>query len=177
MTWPSSHGVITPVSATYNFTLSGTGNYSIEPSSHFTYLDVNGTLKDLHATVEDIAEVRLSGNLIVSRAFDRRALRDCTSIDLIYFAHAIEEARARITDAIAFISQMIDTGGDPPPRWKTWFGPRRAHCDAGRVRDVFNNMIEHGLNNLDYRCGRCDATPLLTAFLRAHIFQSWDCCH
>jgi len=165
--------VITPVSAAYNFTISGAGNYSIEPSSLFTYVDPDGTLKVLHATVEDIAEVRLSGNLIVSRAFDRRALRDCTFSQRVAIVAAYAEAVIRIHNAIDFLTAMSLI--NPPPRWTTWFGPLNG-CKRDHVRNVFQLMLIRGIG-FDYNCNQCIGYPQATSYVRAYIFQSWDYCY
>jgi len=165
--------VITPVSATYNFTLSGTGNYSIEPLSLFTYLDVNGTLKDLHATVEDIAEVTLSGNLIVSRALDRRGgeFRACSPEQAAVITLAIDGARGPegpIKSAIDALEAMVP--GYPSLRWTTWFGPV-GPCDVIYVRAVFQRVRED-LLKYNYRCSLCIGSFSVTSYVCAFIFQS-----
>jgi len=72
------------VSATYNFTRSGAGHYSIEPSNLLTYVDADGTPKDIRATVEDVAKVKLSGNLAVSRAHDKRiSYASCSYVEQV----------------------------------------------------------------------------------------------
>ena len=55
------------VSAAYDFTRSGAGEYYIEPSDVFIYVDADGTPQQFHAIVRDAVKVRLSGNLSVSR--------------------------------------------------------------------------------------------------------------
>jgi len=166
--------VITPVSAAYNFTLSGVGNYSIKPSNLFTHVDVDGSPKDLYATVEDIAEVRLSGNLIASRVLNRRTgvVSGCTEDQSSEIHSAIYEADFLITGAIRFLDNMNQN--NPPSRWTTWFGVLQP-CRKIFVRNVFTLMEQFGLINFNYDCG-CNR-PDLTSYLRAYIFQSWDYCY
>ena len=58
-----------PVFPAYDFTHFGVGNYSIEPSNFFAYVGGDGTPKDLYATVEGVAKIRLFGDLAVSWHF------------------------------------------------------------------------------------------------------------
>ena len=166
--------MITPVSAAYNFTLSGAGNYSIKPSSLFTYIDVNGTLKDLHATVEDVAEVTLSGNLIVSRALDRRDLTilDCTDMQTLGLRDALRGASRVLKGTIAFLTSMNKE--TLPFRWTTWFG-YTDECRMEYVRRVYYS-VGANLLKFTYQCSPCENYPYIT-HVCAYIFQSWDYCY
>jgi len=163
----------TPVSAAYNFTLSGAGNYSVGPSNLFTYVDVNGTLKDLHANVEDIAEVRLSGDLVVSRVLDRREglTVACSKDQYSELSTAIIAAYGLVRRAIIFIKDMDHE--NPPPRWITWFGVSPP-CAMDWAPRVFQMILSFGFNNFNYDC-RCDRPDLI--FSSAYIFQSWNYCY
>jgi len=165
----------TPVSAAYNFTLSGAGNYSIKPSNLFTYVDVGGSPRDLNATVGDIAEIRLSGNLIVPRVLDRRAIKlnHCSQSQKSDLVAAIREAFRLLVNAIQFLDHMNQA--NPPPRWTTWFGPFMP-CKKDFIRSVFVSMIsDAGFQKFNYDCSCNDAAS--TSFLSAHIFQLWDYCY
>ena len=165
--------MIIPVSAAYNFSLSGAGNYSIKPSSLFTYIDhVDGTPKDLHATVEDIPEVRLSGNLIVSRVLNRRdgERQGCTPLQSFNLDLAIGEADVLIEDAILFLGTRMNSPS-PPPRWTTWFG-ETDECAKEYALDVFMLMRSPSLVNVRYKCIEKIGYP--TSIRGAYIFQSWD---
>jgi len=159
--------VTTPVSAAYNFTLSGPGNYSIKPSNLFTYVGVNGTPEDLYAAVEDIAEVRLSGNHVVSRVLDRRAgdVQHCSMDQRLQISAAVIQAYLMARDAVKFINTI--NYFNPPPRWITWFGQFNA-CKRIYVRRVYELMISFGFAHFNYdcSCGRAD----VFAFASAYIF-------
>jgi len=172
--------VITPVSAAYNFTSSGVGNYSIKPSNLFTHVGVGGTPKEIYATVEEIAEVRLSGNLAVSRVLDKResARLGCSDMRTVIINGVIEIAHIYVDGAIGFIDAM--NRADPPLRWTTWFG--RGHsCRITRIRSVFWLMQDHDVMdgeyggirtvNFDCNCNRPDVVTYSSSSV--YIFQSW----
>ena len=64
------HGIIPLVAAAYDFSQSGPGEYFIEPSNEFYYIDADCTPHKFYATVEDPVKVRLSGDLSLSHFYD-----------------------------------------------------------------------------------------------------------
>ena len=153
------------VSAAYNFTRSGAGNYSIEPSNLFTYIDADGTPKNLYATVEDAAAVKLFGNLAVSRIYKKRASFDsCTPTMESQLNSAAASAQNLAFNAYAYVVS-ISSG----TYWYThWFGT----YDASRIATVQNRfeLISNGdFSSFTYNCG----CPYPTySFICPYIFQS-----
>ena len=142
-----------PVSTAYNFARSGAGNYSIEPSNLFTYVDVGGTLKDLYATVGDIAEVRLSGNLAVSRALDKRGtMINCTLYQQLDIYLAALKAQIYARNAYCFLDSIDEK--NPPPRYTRWFG-QYTFLRKLRVQETFKRMIDYHFATWTYNCD-CD---------------------
>jgi len=107
------------VSAAYNFTQSGLGDYSIKPLNLFTYVEAGGTLKELYATVEDVVGVNLSGNLAVSRAHDKRSTyAGCSSSRQSQLSTDAANAQAYAGNTYSYVSG-ISSG---TTRYTTWFG-------------------------------------------------------
>lgn len=66
------------MAAAYNFTGTGEGIYTIEPSNLFTYVDAAGDLVDIRAANE-FSEVDLSGVLSTSRLEKRVTFSGCSA--------------------------------------------------------------------------------------------------
>ena len=148
MTWAPSHRKSRSVSAAYNFTRSGVGSYSIEPSNLFTYVDGEGLPKNLYATVEDITEVKLSGNLAVSRAYKKRAtFASCSWVEQTLTQTAVNNAQNYANSAYSYIQGI--SGGTP--RYETWFGP---YTDSRKstVQDHFRLISSHSFSGFTYDC-------------------------
>jgi len=142
-----------PVSTAYNFARSGAGNYSIEPSNLFTYVGVGGTLKDLYAAVEDIAEVRLSGNLVVPRALDKRGtMIGCSLYQELDIYLAALKAEIYAKNACCFLDSIDDR--KPPPRHTRWFG-KYTFLRKVKVQETFKRMIDYIFGTWSYNCS-CD---------------------
>ena len=157
------------MSAAYNFTQSGTGDYSIEPSNLFTYVDADGTPKSLYATVEDVAEVKLSGNLATPRVHNKRAsFVSCSSTSQSQLSTAAANAQAYATDAFEYI-KGIASG---TPRYTTWFGTYTQHR-KDIVQDHFGKIRDNQFSGFTYSCTCPD--PSIFSYVRAYTFQLWDC--
>ena len=111
------------VSAAYDFTRSGTREYSIEPSNLFTYIDADGTPKDLYATVGDIAKVKLSGNLGVSgRVHNRRnPVFHCQRGDRQLLERAIDRVHELSHDILPYLD-TITSRRTVTQSYRLWFG-------------------------------------------------------
>jgi peptidyl-Lys metalloendopeptidase len=145
------------VSAAYDFTRSGAGMYSIEPSSLFTYVDGNGITRDFNATVEDVAEVELFGNLAVSRAHDKRIFLNCDQFQAYSIRKAIEHARGLVVKAHNYL-RGINANTLDTRRYNTWFGKYTLYR-ATAVQTTFQQMLEM-FDRLTYECGCCDETSV-----------------
>ena len=149
----------------YNFTRSGAGAYSIEPSTLFTYVDADGTPKDFHATVEDVAKVKLSGNLAVSRVRDKRAtLTNCKWLEQVLLENAIESAQTYAEEAYTYVRGMSRDSS----RYRTWFG---TYTPIGQiiVESHFQEINSHQFSSFTYDCS-C-SNPSSAAYVCAHVFD------
>ena len=161
-----------PVSAAYDFTRSGAGDYSIEPSNLFTYVDTDGTPKDLHATVEDIVKVKLSGDLAVPRrVHNKRDFYGCSTEEQKILDIAIRVAEPQVEATLTYLKRMRGS----TERYETWFGK----YDEGRkdaVRTVFQRISDNtAFAALTYDC-TCPKPkkPTTVAYVCTYIFQPWD---
>ena len=157
------------MSAAYDFTRSGAGGYSIKPSNLFTYVDTGGTLKNLYAAIEYVAEVKLSGNLAVSRrVHDKRDIKfdNCSSGEESVIRDAAFYADIYAIDAyehLKYISRAT-------PRYRYWFGP---DSDARRslVESHFERISYNKFESFHYICDNSICPPKHGAYARACIFQ------
>ena len=139
------------MSAAYNFTRSGAGDYSIEPLNLSTYVDGDGALKDLYATVEDVAEVKLSGILAVSRhVYNKRnspRFQGCSmsqESDLIGAALAVDFYAKQAYDYIKPLSRYTR-------RYLKWFG-LYTNFRMEIVKGHFSKISENSFLNFVYVC-------------------------
>ena len=155
---------ITLVSTAYNFTGSGAGAYSIQPSTLFTFVGADGTLNDLDATVEHV-EVDLSGTLAVSRTFDKRAtFNGCSATQQSQINSATSGAQKYAASALAYISGVSSA----TTRYTSWFGV----YDAGRkatVQSHYTSISSHQYSSFTYDCTCTDSNTY--AYVCAYIFQ------
>lgn len=165
---PDLTGSLPPVSTAYNFTRSGAGDYTIEPSNLFTYVDADSILKDLYATVEGVAEVTLSGNLAVPRSRDKRAsFTGCSPENQSDLDIAASNAQKYATVAFEYLKPIWGLTG--PPRYTTWFGtytPHRKDIAQYHFGKIRNNQF----SSFTYHCTCTD--PSIFSYVRAYIFQS-----
>jgi len=157
------------VPGAYNFTKSGSGDYSIEPSNLFTYVDADGTPKDLYATVEDAIEVKLSGNLAVSRPHDKRAsFVSCSATRQSQINAAASSAQGLANNAHSYL-QSISSG---TRRYTTWFGAYTASRKS-TVQSHFRLINSRQFSGFTYDCTCTDSG--IYAYVCTYILQSWDC--
>jgi len=153
------------VSAAYNFTRSGAGDYSIGPSTLFTYVDADGTTKDLDATVEGVAEVKLSGNLAVSRGHDKRAdFNSCSSTQQTQLTDAADGAQMYAFNAYGYISGLKSG----TPRYTTWFGEYNS-TRKNTVQSHYQLINGGQYSSFTYDCSCTEKDTF--AFVCAYIFQ------
>ena len=138
----------------YNLIRSGVGDYSIEPSNHFTSVDPDGTPKDVHPTIEAIFKVKLPGNLATPRRVHekRAAYRGCTAEQKIKIRAAYTKAKEYATEATAYLLRTPDNY----TRYETWFGaydPTRHKQVLGR----FTNIRDNPLQRFTYDCSHCNS--------------------
>ena len=143
-----------PVPAAYSFTQSGRRDYFIEPSNLFTYIDADGTPKDLYATVEGIAKVKLSGHPAISRHVHDKRIKSKLEVDCKFKQQQIVERAIRRAQDVATAAYSSLKSKTVPDAYKTWFGA----YDSKRKRQVRANFGEVGdiLQKFTYQCG-CSA--------------------
>jgi len=108
------------VAKAYDFSKSGTGDYSVKPSNRFTAVGDDGTIKDVYATVGNTAKVKLSGDLPASRVHSKRDAdpSSCSSDQVSQLATAAGDAQSYASDTASYISGV----SSDTPRYTTWFG-------------------------------------------------------
>jgi len=152
------------VSTAYDFTQSGDGDYTIEPSRLFTYVDVDGTPKKFYATVEGTAKVKLSGDLIASRAHDKRAgFNGCSADQQLDLKVAAIDAQFYASAAYFYLT--VTSGGTE--RYTTWFG---ANDDGPKstVQEHFGLIKSSNFLDFTYDCTCTDVGVF--AYVCAYIF-------
>jgi peptidyl-Lys metalloendopeptidase len=157
------------VSAAYDFTRSGAGDYSIESSNLFAYVDADGTSKNWYATVEDVAAVKLSGVLAVSRVHGKRATFDSCTLAMESRLNA-SAASAQHLAANPYHSVSSPSSG--PNRYTLWFGAHDA-SRIGTVQNYFELISSHDFSSFTYDCNCADNDSF--SYVRLYIFQLQDC--
>ena len=149
----------------YDFSKSGAGEYSVEPSKLLTYIDDDGTPKDFYATVGTIPKVKLSSVPPVSRVHDKRAgFNSCSSDQQSQIASAVGPAQAYAIEAYSYIA---DIAGDTT-RYTTWFGA----YDEDRRAAVENHFKLIGTRNLWGLTYDCTCTTAGTyAYVCTYTFR------
>jgi peptidyl-Lys metalloendopeptidase len=136
------------VSAAYDFTKPGAGDYTIEPSNLFTYVDADGTPKNIYATVDETAKVKLSGTLSFPRAHRKRAtFNGCTPEQQLEIESAIPYAHNYSVESYTYLSAI----SGPTTRYTAWFG----EYEEGRkstVQEHFNLIGSTDLSTFSYDC-------------------------
>jgi len=131
----------------YDLSGSNGGEFSVEPSNLFTYVDADGTTKDIYATVGNIPKVKLAGNL-PARTHDKRAtFAGCSATQQTQINTAVGSAQTYATNAYSYI-QGISTG---TTRYTTWFGT----YDSSRkttVQDHFRLISGNTFSSFTYDC-------------------------
>lgn len=144
----------------YDFARSGAGDYSIGPSNVFTYVDGDGSLKDLYASVEGIAEVKVSGDRLaahlplrgrgkdkdMSVTFDR-----CSDKEQAILTAAAEVADRLIAETYTYVQDLNDS----TVRYTTWYG---AHNENRMtlLRWQWRSMTENPKTRLSALAYICD---------------------
>ena len=126
------------VSAAYDFAQSGTGEYSVEPSNRFTYIDADGMPNDLNATIGNIAKVKLSGDLGVSRQVHNKRINifNCGTNRKAALETAITTARDKIQEANEQVRHTRQSF--VPRRYQLWFGGYRPDYYDDIALTIFN---------------------------------------
>ena len=159
------------MSAAYDFSRSCAGDYSIEPSRRFTYVDADGTPRDLYATIEDIAKVKLSGNLATPwHVHEKRTVwLGCSSKEKAMIRAAYTKAKEYATEAAGYL-EGISAGTN---RYETWFGAYHPVRKA-IVQEHFEKVRDSRFRKYTFDCIACKDT-IDFARVGMYIFRWWDC--
>ena len=164
-----------PVSPAYEFSYSGVGDYSIEPSNFFAYVDGDGTPKDLCATVEGIAKLRLSGDLAVSpHIHDKRqgSFLGCEKRERAVLRARRDSAHTAIVNAYGYtrlIPWDLTTA-----RLFTWFGDYSHRRRLVVEHTLWRMSARDQFTRLNYHCFISCLERETIAFVRACTFQQRD---
>ena len=150
----------------YDFTNSGTGKYTIKPSNLFTIVDEDGNLKDVHATIGNTAEVKLSGDLPAPRVHDKRAsFSGCSSDQRSQITAAAGSAQSYAKNALSYISSIPSS----TTRYTAWFGDfDEDHRNT--VENHFGLINGNDFLGFTYDCTCADAD--VYAYVCAYTSQS-----
>ena len=158
-----------PVSEAYNFTQTGTGEYTVKPSRLFTYVDPDGNPNDFNATVGVVPTFKLSGNLVASPALDKRAKFDgCSSNRQNQVNAAASSAQVYASNAYSYLQRI---GDRRTARYTTWFGIPYAD-DRDTVQRHFRLISTGRFSSFTYTCTCTKSTWY--AYVSAYIFRSCD---
>ena len=125
--------------------------------------------KDLYATIEDVAEVNLSGTLAVSRVHDKRAnYNGCASHRQQAINYAAANAQNYASESYSYLLSM-PTSLSGTRRYNTWFGTPYAN-DKYTAETIFKAISSHQFSNFTYDCTR--NKPDVSAYVCAYNFQS-----
>lgn len=151
----------------YDFTKSGTGVYSVEPSNRFIVVDDDGNPQDFHATVGNTVKVKFSGDLPASRVHDKRA--NPGSCSGVYRQPHINTAAKNAHTYANFAYGVITRTTYATAQYSTWFGL----YDKDRrdiVKQHFESINGNNFSKFTYDCTCTDAGVL--AYVRAYTLQS-----
>ena len=153
-------------SAAYDLSRAGTGNYSVDPSNLFTYINSDGTPKDLHATVEGITRVKHFGDVAISgRVYDKRiAYKGCSPKQEETIQKAAGVAKYLVDKALYYFDKKSGKA-----LYKVWFDASgRTHKTA--VKGVLGDIREQAnFPELTYDCVSC-RSGTLRAYASTYIF-------
>ena len=170
-----------PIPTAESFIQSGAGDHSIDPPNHFAYADADDTPEDLHATVEGIAEVKLSGPLAApGRVHGKRLIHphyeDCTRGGVNDIRRAIWDAATDLRHAYVGVKYIEGHHTDEwAVMYERWFG---TYSKVGRdtVKKIIDYMwgkIRFASSTFVCRTGEDAGIP---AKLCNYTLQPWGCC-
>ena len=152
-----------PVPTPYSFTRFGAKDDSIEPPNLFTYIGADDTPKGLHATVEGVSKVKLSGGRVVPRHLPFRSndpkFPRCEHWQKLLILDAIDNAKRILIRAVRDIDWAIAANHVARTNFVTWFG-RYSRDNANQVR---RNLVGFGRDldfwRYDIKCGYPNTVP------------------
>ncbi|KAF8682673.1 peptidyl-Lys metalloendopeptidase [Rhizoctonia solani] len=139
----------------YNFTSTGPGQFKIDASDVFQYVDAAGKLATIKASSES-KRFGISGNLglpkIQTRSLSKRvSYVGCSSTRQSQIASAVTAANNYVSGANTYLASVTSTASKP--RYTTWFGTYNANR-LSTVRSHFS-LIGTDASSTTYDCSTC----------------------
>ncbi|KAH7341105.1 hypothetical protein B0J17DRAFT_716261 [Rhizoctonia solani] len=139
----------------YNFTNTGAGEFKIDASNVFQYVDASGKLATIEATSES-KKFGITGNLglpkIQTRSLGKRvAFVGCSSTRQSQINSAVTAANNYVSGASTYLASVTSTASKP--RYTTWFGTYNANR-LSTVRSHFS-LIGTDASSTTYDCSTC----------------------
>ncbi|CAE6476527.1 unnamed protein product [Rhizoctonia solani] len=139
----------------YNFTNTGAGEFKIDASNVFQYVDSNGKLAKIEATSES-KKFGITGNLglpkIQARSLGKRvSYVGCSSTRQSQINSAVTAANNYVSGASTYLASVTSTASKP--RYTTWFGTYNANR-LSTVRSHFS-LIGTDASSTTYDCSTC----------------------
>ncbi|CAE6412706.1 unnamed protein product [Rhizoctonia solani] len=139
----------------YNFTNTGAGEFKIDASNVFQYIDSNGKLAKIEATSES-KKFGITGNLglpkIQARSLGKRvSYVGCSSTRQSQINSAVTAANNYVSGASTYLASVTSTASKP--RYTTWFGTYNANR-LSTVRSHFS-LIGTDASSTTYDCSTC----------------------
>lgn len=143
--------------AAYNFTASGAGSYSIEPSNLFHYVDASGTPVEIRASIQDAHVAKVAGKLAVARpsepALGKRATyRSCSSTRQSQLVTAASSGNSYASSAYSYANSHTSA----TTRYTTWFGTYTSSRHS-TVVSHYQKISSHDFGSYTFDCTCTDS--------------------
>ncbi|CCO27676.1 deuterolysin M35 metalloprotease [Rhizoctonia solani AG-1 IB] len=144
----------------YNFTSTGAGEFKIDASNVFQYVDASGKLGTVEASTQS-NKVALTGNLVSTRGLPKIESRSlgkrvsyvgCSTTRQSQIATAVTSANSYVSAATSYLNG-ISSG---TTRYTTWFGAYTT-SRASTVRSHFS-AIGTDASSTTYDCSTCTSS-------------------
>ncbi|CEL51596.1 peptidyl-Lys metalloendopeptidase [Rhizoctonia solani AG-1 IB] len=151
--------IVHSLAGVYNFTSTGAGEFKIDASNVFQYVDASGKLSTIEAASES-KKFGISGSLvstqglpkIQSRSLSKRvSYVGCSSARQSQIASAVTAANNYVSGASTYLASVTSTASKP--RYTTWFGTYNANR-LSTVRSHFS-LIGTDASSTTYDCSTC----------------------
>ncbi|OBZ68366.1 Peptidyl-Lys metalloendopeptidase [Grifola frondosa] len=144
------------LSKAYNFTMPGTGKYTVEASRAFSYIDpeTNKHVETL-ADVEELYTAAVSGKLAVvhpNQNLVEGTYNGCSSSEQSGLVAAASAAQSYVAEALSY----LQTHTAATPRYTTWFGSYTSSRHS-TVLQHYTNMNSNDYSSYSFDCTCTDA--------------------
>jgi len=157
----------------YDFTETGEGVYTIEPSNLFTYIDTSDNLVNIYAK-NDASEVNISGSLSVSRIQQRATLatfNNCTSSQQTQINTATTNGNTYAANAYAYVNGIASG----TTRYTTWFGAYTS-SRYSTVVSHYKAISSHSFSDYSFDCTCAEHDSDTYAYVYPDTFGAVNLC-